>query len=70
MGMMTPEGEPSVKLQEAALFMELNKLDILAIMEAVIHGRNSRVNRRNSFRTARIHELLEISGYKIILPDS
>ena len=69
-GLLDPDGSPSSKLIDIQMYLHKHRLHILGVIEADLHGHQSRIFRKNPLSTNDIHEKLKIDGYHIILPQS
>ena len=62
------DGMDSDKLVDIKLFINEHKPHLFAILEADIHGHNSRVNRQKTYEIDEIKDKLKIEGYSIETP--
>ena len=69
-GLLDKNNHPTDKIHAIATFLKDEKIDILSVSEAGIHGGRSRTLRAYPATTTIINNALRIPGYTIILPDS
>ena len=62
--------ETGNKLVDMHRYIEKYKPHLFCIIEADLHGPQSRIHRQKTFTTEELHEKLEIPGYSLILPDT
>ena len=69
-GLVAGEKRASTKMVEVKQFIQRKSLHLLCLVESDLHSNISRYIRRNSLKTEEVHQVLGISGYKILLPRS
>ena len=70
MGLLDKSNRPTTKLEDIQVFLEQNKVDVLALSEVELHGPHSRVYRRNPVTEESLKQALALPGYVIMLPDT
>ena len=69
-GLVDNLGKATSKLGDVNYFILTNKLEVMAINEAGLHGKRSQTIHTTPMTTSNFHLELAIPGYKILLPDS
>ena len=67
-GLIDDNMEPSTKVEDIRIFLETHGDDVLAVIEAGLHGPLFRTKWRRPMSTADIMSILHQPGYKILLP--
>ena len=69
-GLLNSNGSQSSKITDIKLYLQKHQLHMFGIIEADLHGPNSRIVRKNPLSTQDVHDKLHIDGYFILLPQS
>ena len=69
-GLLDEHGHATAKVAEINNFLLSHSVNLMAVIEAGIHGANSLTIRRTPMTDTSIHRELSIPGYKILLPDT
>ena len=69
-GLITDKKSPSTKMTEIMQFLAAKNLHLLCVVESDIHSQKSRYRNRQHLNTQEVHDILGISGYRILLPKS
>ena len=69
-GLTDKENLQTEKIPDVKEFLRTNDFQLMCLIEADLHGMNSRVTRVNPITSKKIEENLKVETYKIILPQS
>ena len=62
MGLLDDSNRPTAKLEDIQVFLEQNKVDVLALAEVELHGPHSRTYRRNPVTEESLKQALALPG--------
>ena len=69
-GLITSDKNASYKKDEIMQFIKKKNLHAMCVVESDLHSQNSRIRRRKPLNKDEINRILEIPGFRIILPKS
>ena len=69
-GLILSDCSTSDKFTDIKLYLQKHQLDLFGILECDLHSQESPINRKSKLTTVELKEILNIEGYKLILPQS
>ena len=69
-GLILSDCSTSDKFTDIKLYLQKHQLDLFGILECDLHSQESPINRKSKLTTVELKDILNIEGYKLILPQS